>query len=183
MKLDSQEICLDIVAQGARCRSIAFGPDQKCLVTASELELATWDLGTGKQLYSDVCKEGRNFVRIQDGLIVTGNESSIEFRSYPELKRHAVFEQARYSNDRSGLSNVADVSFTTDGRRMISGAWNGTLTIWDRQSGQSLWTFPAHQNGVHHVQFCCDNSAIVSSGHDGTVKLWLSSPAETMQTR
>lgn len=160
------------VALGARCRSLAFGPDGKSLVTASELELATWDLGTGKKLHSDVCKEGRNFVRFQDGMAVTGNESSIEFRTYPELELTKVFKQARYSNDRLGLSNVADVSFTTDGRRMASAAWNGTLTIWDRQSGQSLWTFSAHDNGAHHVQFCRNNSAIVSSGHDGTVKLW-----------
>jgi WD40 repeat protein len=168
-----QRVC-SVKVQELRCRSAVFSADGKTLVTASEGTLATWDARTGQPLLTDVGTRGRNFLRLEPGTnrLWTGQEMSIELRELPDLKLVRTFEQPRDATAPGQVNLIGDVVRHVPSGAMVSGSWNGTITVWDFDSAQPLLTLPAHPTGVHHLLFSPDGRTLFSSGHDGHVRAW-----------
>lgn len=53
-----------------------------------------------------------------------------------------------------------------------SGSWDGTLRLWEIQSGRTTRRFVGHAKDVLSVAFSADNRQIVSGSRDKTIKLW-----------
>jgi len=68
---------------------------------------------------------------------------------------------------------VSDVVISSDGQFALSGSWDGTLRLWDLNTGQSVRNpFYGHTGDVLSVAFSADNRQIVSGSRDNTIKLW-----------
>jgi len=67
---------------------------------------------------------------------------------------------------------VQDVVISSDGQFALSGSWDGTLRLWDINSGATTKTFIGHSKDVLSVAFSSDNRQIVSGSRDRTIKLW-----------
>jgi len=70
------------------------------------------------------------------------------------------------------------VSFSPDGRRIVSGSVDNTLKVWDAESGQEMLTLKGHSSSVRSVSFSPDGKRIVSGSFDKTVKIWDGRPLE-----
>jgi WD40 repeat protein len=64
------------------------------------------------------------------------------------------------------------VSFSPDGKRIVSGSFDLTLKVWDAETGQETLTLKGHSNDVWRVSFSPDGKRIVSGSTDKTVKIW-----------
>lgn len=53
-----------------------------------------------------------------------------------------------------------------------SGSWDGTLRLWEIQSGRTTRRFVGHAKDVLSVAFSADNRQIVSGSRDKSIKLW-----------
>jgi WD40 repeat protein len=73
-------------------------------------------------------------------------------------------------NGHSG--SVYSVSFSPDGKRIVSGSDDNLLKVWDANSGQALQTLKGDAFYVYSVSFSPDGKRIVSGGDDKTVKVW-----------
>jgi len=67
---------------------------------------------------------------------------------------------------------VQDVAISSDGQFALSGSWDGTLRLWDLNTGSSTCRFVGHTKDVLSVAFSADNRQIVSGSRDKTINLW-----------
>ena len=72
------------------------------------------------------------------------------------------------------------VSFSPDGKRIVSGSGDTTLRVWDTQTGQETLTLQRALKVLSaSVSFSPDGKRIVSGGGDKTVKVWDISSLDT----
>lgn len=85
-------------------------------------------------------------------------------------------EEGTYGHPRRALKGhshfVQDVVISSDGQFALSGSWDGTLRLWDLNSGNTTRRFIGHTKDVLSVAFSVDNRQIVSGSRDKTIKLW-----------
>ena len=82
--------------------------------------------------------------------------------------------------DRSDLGDVPRaydgveaVAWSPDGRRIASsGAYDGTVQVWDAATGQALMTYRGHTDWVEAVAWSPDGRRIASCARDKTVQVW-----------
>lgn len=67
---------------------------------------------------------------------------------------------------------VEDVVISSDGQFALSCSWDGTLRLWDLNTGATTRRFVGHNKDVLSVAFSADNRQIVSGSRDKTIKLW-----------
>jgi WD40 repeat protein len=59
-----------------------------------------------------------------------------------------------------------------DERHIVSGSYDGTVAVWDLDSGTRLHSLQGHQESVNSVAVSPDGRHIVSGSYDGTVAVW-----------
>jgi guanine nucleotide-binding protein subunit beta-2-like 1 protein len=67
---------------------------------------------------------------------------------------------------------VQDVAISVDGQFVLSGSWDGTLRLWDLNTGNTTRRFLGHGRDVLSVAFSADNRQIVSASRDKKIFLW-----------
>lgn len=63
-------------------------------------------------------------------------------------------------------------AFDQDGGRVLTGADNGKVQLWDMRTGRCLRIFRGHDGRIWSVALSADQPLAVSGGNDKTVRLW-----------
>jgi len=64
------------------------------------------------------------------------------------------------------------VALTSDGSRAVSASMDGTLKVWDLETGSELRTLEDHTDSVFAVAVTRDGKRAVSASRDRTLKVW-----------
>jgi WD40 repeat protein len=62
--------------------------------------------------------------------------------------------------------------YASGGNRIVSAGDDGTVRIWDSQSGQELLRLVGHAGWVRCSAYAPEGDRIVSAGDDGTLRIW-----------
>src|SRR5205809_715185 len=79
-------------------------------------------------------------------------------------------------------SIIQSVAFSPDGSKVLSGALDNTLKLWDVSSGRILRTFGGHADAVNSVAFSPDHSKLLSGSSDKTLRLWDANSGQLLRT-
>ncbi len=73
-------------------------------------------------------------------------------------------------------SQISELRFSQDGRRLLCASQDGSLRIWDVSTGQMLSKWQAHAEPAMAAAFLTDGR-IISAGLDDTIRIWDSNSA------
>jgi len=70
------------------------------------------------------------------------------------------------------VSEIYDLALSPDGSLVAAGTQDGTVRLWNTQSGWALRSLSGHSGAVVGVAFTPDGSTLVSAGRDGEIRIW-----------
>jgi WD40 repeat protein/transcriptional regulator with XRE-family HTH domain len=79
------------------------------------------------------------------------------------LKLHRVWQ--------AHADMVWALSFRPDGNALATGSWDGTVKLWDVDTGALLWS-GRHGSFINSIAFSPDGEILASSGTDSAVRFW-----------
>ena len=154
-----------------RLSELAFSPDGKRLVTASDDHTARiWDAATGQELLTLRGHGGVTFS--PDGKRLATASDDHTAKIWDAATGHDVFTLRGHGEC------VRWVTFSPDGKRLATASGDKTAKIWDVATGRELLTLRGHTNAVNSVAFSADGKRLATTSsdepvnHDNQVKIW-----------
>ncbi len=162
----------------APVRAGNFRHDGKRIITSGdELSSRVWDSETGKLITTlQRPASARELYYSDDDSAILCRDELINDYTQSSIWRSNVIE---HNGILRGHSNyVYDATFSKDGTRIASAAWDGTIRLWDTKTQQCTNVFApssVEPIGFRSVQFSPDGNFLVASGiagGSGEVFLW-----------
>lgn len=162
--LTGKELCIFEFKTSWGNKVAAFSPDGARIVSAG-FTLNMWDSNTGEML----CYLDKNWGHYEsaafspDGTLIL---STTDFRLvlWDIGTGEKLFSLAFPNSIRSAV-------FSPDGSRIVSSAGK-TIMIFDTSTGEELFILDGHTKNVTSVEFSPDGACVVSTGVDGTLRVW-----------
>src|SRR5262249_39211561 len=147
-------------------RAVAFAADGRQLLTGSAGQaLLAWDTDTWQEQARFVGHTGPItglFVPGAAGQTLVSAAADGSVRFWP-LSGTAV-AAARFAGHESRVTSLA---LTPDGKKLVSGSWDGTVRVWDAATGESLAVLEGHESRVNAVAVSRDGQRAASAGGGG----------------
>src|SRR5207302_5942126 len=67
---------------------------------------------------------------------------------------------------------VTSLVLLPDGKRLLSGSWDGTVRVWDVETAKELAVLEAHESKIYAVAVSPDGKRAASAGGNGEVFVW-----------
>jgi tetratricopeptide (TPR) repeat protein len=85
-----------------------------------------------------------------------------------------VGQRMRVAKVRHGTERVqaTAVAWSPDGKRLVSGAGNGLVEVWEMPAGRKMRSARPHTVSVTALAWSPDGRRVASASQDGTVRLW-----------
>jgi WD40 repeat protein len=133
---------------GEPVESMVFSMDDERLAVQAGRQLFMYDMQTRQRIWAADLPEIRLFDLPEE-----------EF--FPEFNYLHVVSDGRDS-----------LTFSPDGSLLACGNMDGDILLMDAGSGEVLSTILAHRGSVISLLFDLDGTLLISSGYDGTIRLW-----------
>ena len=137
--------------------SLAFSPDGKKIVSGSPWgAVKLWDVSTHRNIATFETIAPVAFS--PDGtILVTGR---------------GLWDVATQRNIATFAKSGGCLALSPDGKMLVLGAYDGTITLWDVATKRDIFTFEAHTGYVDSVAFSPDGKMFASGARNGMIKLW-----------
>lgn len=180
--VDAQELQTDpqIVVQHhdfSDVSSFALSPDGRTVACGSEFSnlITFWDISSGQMIHSWSLGIGAG--NVKSVAFSSDGRTLLLCRAFgAELWDVATGKMTR---DFSGGQAAA---LSPDGQTLFTGDSDGTLKLWNAETGQVIYTLAGHTMAVESVAFSSDGRRVISGSTDATVRLWAAATGDLIRT-
>lgn len=157
------ELCGSVAysRDGARVAAGCFNQD-----TAAR-SVRIWDAKTGAEI---------KVIKDVNGPVVFSKDGSRVTGSHGYTLMLKIFEVSTgnevVSINGQSFNGFKSVAMSPDGKHLVSGNSNGTITIWDANTGKEITAIKGHTKMVNSVAYSPDGKIIASVSDDGSVSIW-----------
>jgi len=149
---------------------LVYDPHAKILVAAgSGAPTMVIDEGSLKaqELLPALGPSGGMFVALSpDGRFIASSVDWTRAQIVDLRTRASVTELNGHRN------NIASIEFSADSARVLTGSWDGTARIWDKDSGRELARFDHGAATVYAAHWMKGDRQIVTGSSTGAITLW-----------
>ncbi len=164
----------------SRVKTVIFSPDSSMMASWSsegDTTIRLWDVATGrhKQTLKGHTRMVEDVAFSPDGktLASGGLDGTIRIWNSEIGKQGHAFMEKRFGNDLAAQSAaVTVVMFNADGNVLASGHKNGSIRLWNIETGESRQTLKGHADAVSSISFAPDGKTLASTSKDATARLW-----------
>ncbi len=162
------------IGHSSNVNSVAFSPDGKSIISgSSDGTVRIWDAKQSTPPLAAKGQAGKKAVSVPR----RGNYSGIH-----DTPREVKVPVSTPLLTLTTKQQIMAVAFSPDGKRIVTGGRQATLTLWDAEKATEIRTFPRHENDIQGVAFSPDGLRIASASGDQTVRVWDAGNGKTVLT-
>ncbi|MBN1320045.1 MAG: WD40 repeat domain-containing protein [Thermoleophilia bacterium] len=154
----------------------AFSPDGHRVVSGSRDRVLTlWDAGSDACPVSDAgafCDACTRAVSVNARWAASLGETLVPESAGRRSAPHRAETGKRRMTLEGHSGSVYAVSFSSNGRQIVSGGQDATARVWDVETGACQAILEGHENAVYCCVFSPDGHRVISGSGDRTVRLW-----------
>jgi WD40 repeat protein/serine/threonine protein kinase len=151
---------------------VAFSPDRQRIAFLEGERIHVLDLTTGSEIAVLEAFQGGTWSLAfsPDGKLLAAGPSSAETST--EIKLFSLASGQELRRLVGHVSWVPALTFTPDGRQLVSAGADQTVRIWDVAQGREQVALHGHLSEIYRVAVSSDGNTIVSGCKDGTILVW-----------
>ena len=173
-------LVLDIGHHTAPIAALAFSPDSKQLVSASDDKtIRVWDLASRQTLRvirgetgpADFGKIGAMAVA-PDGRLLAAAVRPVAPDKGPVIRLYDFANGTQIGLLEGHNGGINSLAFSSDDRHLISGGSDHTAIIWDADARKTVHVLKEHRGAVSATGFTPDGERAVTASQDHSLRLW-----------
>ena len=194
--VDTGAVIRALPLSNTKVNGVALSRDGKLALTVhaepSERLVRLWDASNGRELLTPGVdgKPGpfldmKNYGGLVWSAIFSPAGNAVVTIGGNEARLWDVREEGAQRRELMSFSPhaaVASVSFSSDGKRIVTGSWDSSARIWNAETGRAELKLLGHGGYVNSSMFSPDGRFVLTASDDRTAKLWDAHTGKVVRT-
>lgn len=151
---DGRRLCIELIPQ-----------DTTTLPPDTSRFLLVWDRETRQEVLRVAIKQTNDVTFSADGQSLCCEQS-------PDVILINLMDGGSTRTLHGHRNSIRDVTFTPDGRTVVSVAGDRTIRAWNSETGEPLWSMTGHAVGISAADITPDGRTLITVGEDRMLRCW-----------
>ena len=152
---------------------ISYNHDNELFACASHDHVEVWDSNLKKCLFVLSEKENKRTQFNNKAMVkFSPNGSMLAFSIGDKIRIWDYKTQNLIRTISNYGANINSIDYTPDGKYIISGGEDKTISFWDTENGQCVRNLEGHSGDIKSIVVSKDGMYVISAGDDNIIRLW-----------